>query len=225
MRTLHNTKIIFLIRLETQSQSQSKSQKISLKSFKSQIPYSCKIPSQAQLIHLILLLKITLVISRTLTKHTFILTVSLITRHMHGELKDLLPFIPLRMKDQIKLILNQIQIIPQMFQMTNRLLKQRVDRDPQSIFNHTRYNPGQMRRSQLKARIRIDLQKPGLQISINQKIVSKDLKAVHSFIRVKLRTGGLNRVRDYFPHLSQNLLLKVHLFGVVQLQVSFKVSK
>ena len=81
------------------------------------------------------------------------------------------------MKNQFKLILRDRVNPPQGFAYNPSWLReQRVNSDLQGIFNHSRDYSGKVGRAQLQARVGINLQEPGFQARVQQKIVAKNLE-------------------------------------------------
>ena len=92
-----------------------------------------------------------------------------------------------------------------------------IESKSESLIKHLRYNSSEQRTVELKTRVGIDLDKPRVEVAINHKIKTKNLKIMFFPLRRYFNKNAFNRIQSNLFHLTQNIFLKIILIFIVSI--------
>ena len=98
-----------------------------------------------------------------------------------------------------------------------------IESKSESLIKHLRYNSSEKWTVELQARVGIDLDKPRVEVAINHKIKTKDLKIMFFPLRRYFNKNTFNRIQSNLFHLTQNIFLKIILIFIVSIQIFLKL--
>jgi hypothetical protein len=92
------------------------------------------------------------------------------------------------------------------------------------LVEHLRDQSGQQGAGQFKARVGVELDEPGIEISIDHEIHAKNFEVMFLSLWRQLDEGALDGIEGNCFHFGQNHILKVILILVVGIKIFLKVS-
>lgn len=92
-----------------------------------------------------------------------------------------------------------------------KLLKKRINRNPQRVIQQLRNNPRQQRAARLEARIRVDLDEVQFEGVVEHEVEAEDFELVEPLFGVDFQVDGLESVGDEPLYLALDVAVEVYL--------------